>query len=40
MPDWARLRGAMRGDIIVDGRNIFDRAEVEAAGLRYAAIGK
>lgn len=40
MPDWARLRGTMRGDIIVDGRNIFDRAEVEAAGLRYAAIGK
>ncbi len=40
MPDWTRLRGAMRGDIIVDGRNIFDRAEVEAAGLRYAAIGK
>ena len=40
MPDWARLRAAMRGDIVVDGRNIFDRAEVEAAGLRYAAIGK
>lgn len=40
MPDWARLRGTMRGDAIVDGRNIFDRAEVEAAGLRYAAIGK
>lgn len=40
MPDWARLRGTMRGDAVVDGRNIFDRAEVEAAGLRYAAIGK
>ncbi len=40
MPDWARVREAMRGDALVDGRNIFDRAEVEAAGLRYAAIGK
>ncbi len=40
MPDWARLKSVMRGDLVVDGRNIFDRAEVEAAGLRYAAIGK
>lgn len=40
MPDWARLRHSMRGDLIVDGRNIFDREEVVAAGLRYRGIGK
>ncbi len=40
MPDWARLRATMRGDAIVDGRNIFDREELLAAGFRYFGIGK
>lgn len=40
MPDWARLRAAMRGLVLVDGRNIFDRSEVRGAGFRYLAIGK
>lgn len=40
MPDWARLRTLMRGDAVVDGRNIFDRREVTAAGFRYLGIGK
>lgn len=40
MPDWAQLRRIMRGDIIVDGRNIYDKHEVAAAGFRYRAIGK
>lgn len=40
MPDWTQLRATMRGDAVVDGRNIFDKAEVEAAGFRYFGIGK
>ncbi len=40
MPDWAQLRRIMRGDVIVDGRNIYDKREVAAAGFRYRAIGK
>ena len=34
MPDWTQLRATMRGDVNVDGRNIFDKPEVEAAGFR------
>ena len=40
MPDWAQLRGTMRGDVVVDGRNIYDKQEVCAAGFRYFGIGK
>ena len=40
MPDWSQLNATMRGDAVVDGRNIFDKAEVEAAGFRYFGIGK
>ena len=40
MPDWAQLRRIMRGDVVVDGRNIYDKREVAAAGFRYRAIGK
>jgi len=40
MRDWTQLRARMGGDAVVDGRNIFDKAEVEAAGFRYFGIGK
>lgn len=40
IPDWGRLRSAMRGRVIVDGRNIFDKEEAAAAGFTYRAIGK
>ena len=36
----AVLHAAMRGDAIIDGRNIFDKPEVAAAGFRYFGIGK
>ncbi len=35
-----RLREAMRGDLIVDLRNMYERASMEAAGLRYLSIGR
>ena len=34
------LAASMRGDVLVDLRNIFTRAEAEAAGLRYTGVGK
>ena len=40
MPSWSRLKSVVRGDLVVDGRNIFDRDEVVAAGFRYVGIGK
>jgi UDPglucose 6-dehydrogenase len=38
--DFARCAATMRGDLIVDGRNIFDPDKVRAAGLRYAGVGR
>jgi UDPglucose 6-dehydrogenase len=38
--DFARIAQLMRGDLIVDGRNIFDPEAVRAAGLRYLGVGR
>lgn len=40
MPSWQTLHETMRGDLIVDGRNILDKEEALAAGFRYLGIGK
>lgn len=40
IPDWAELKKRMDGDVIVDGRNIYDPAEVERYGFRYYCIGR
>lgn len=40
IPSWGVVRNAMRGDSIVDGRNIYDRNELKELGFRYKAIGK
>lgn len=34
------IRNLMRGDVVVDLRNIFDPAAIQAAGLRYTGIGR
>ncbi len=39
LPNWARVAEAMRGGVVIDGRNIYERHEVEAAGLKYLRIG-
>ncbi|MBR2931799.1 MAG: UDP-glucose/GDP-mannose dehydrogenase family protein [Rikenellaceae bacterium] len=39
LPNWARVAEAMKGGVVIDGRNIYDRHEVEAAGLKYLRIG-
>jgi UDPglucose 6-dehydrogenase len=38
--DLAQVRGAMRGSLLVDGRNFLDPDEVRASGLQYEAIGR
>jgi nucleotide sugar dehydrogenase len=38
--DLGELRARMRGDLVLDGRNLLDPAAVEAAGLRYEGIGR
>ncbi len=40
VPNWQAAGRAMRNRLLLDGRNIYDRAEVEAEGFRYIAIGK
>lgn len=37
--EYADLKASMKGDVIVDGRNILDRNEAEAEGFVYYGIG-
>jgi UDPglucose 6-dehydrogenase len=39
-PDFARIKAALRTPVIFDGRNLYDPAAVEAAGLAYYGIGR
>jgi UDPglucose 6-dehydrogenase len=38
--DWAAVKAAMAGDVLVDGRNALDPVAVRAAGLTYEGIGR
>lgn len=40
VPSWNVIRKAMRGNLIVDGRNIYDATELEEEGFKYHCIGK
>ncbi len=39
LPNWEVVRRAMRGNVVVDGRNIFDRNELRTLGFDYYGIG-
>ena len=39
-PDFAMLKNAVRDQVVFDGRNLYEPAEVEAAGLAYSGIGR
>ena len=39
MPSWNVIRKVMSGNIVVDGRNIYDRSEMEELGFVYTRIG-
>jgi UDPglucose 6-dehydrogenase len=38
--DFIEVAGAMRGDVVIDGRNALDPETVRAAGLRYEGVGR
>lgn len=40
LPSWAVIRKAMRQPVILDGRNIYDKKEMEEQGFVYHCIGK
>ena len=40
MPAWNVIKKVMRGAAIVDGRNIYDRQELEEQGFSYTRIGE
>jgi UDPglucose 6-dehydrogenase len=39
-PDFARIKQALRTSVVFDGRNIYEPAAVETAGLAYYGIGR
>ena len=39
MPSWSALHRLMRKHVIIDGRNIYDVAEVRENGFTYSSIG-
>ena len=39
-PDFKRIKEALSTPLLVDGRNIYDTAQVTAAGLLHCAIGR
>jgi UDPglucose 6-dehydrogenase len=39
-PDYARLRGAMRTHVLVDGRNVWSPTDARNAGFTYFGIGR
>lgn len=39
VPSWEVLKKAMRGRVVIDGRNIYDREEMARNGFEYECIG-
>ena len=39
-PDFEALKAALGDGVVFDGRNLYDPAEVEEAGLAYYGIGR
>ena len=40
LPSWAVIKKAMRTPILLDGRNIYEKKEIEELGFTYHCIGK
>ena len=40
VPSWPVVAKAMRGNVVIDGRNIYDAQEINASGLNYYSIGR
>ena len=40
LPSWAVIKKAMRIPVLLDGRNIYEKKEIEELGFTYHCIGK
>lgn len=40
MPSWTKIKQLMKDNVIIDGRNIYDHAEMQSEGFRHYSIGK
>ena len=40
LPSWNVIKKVMTGNVVVDGRNIYDREELESQGFTYTRIGE
>ena len=40
LPNWNKIKEAMNVPLIIDGRNIYDAAELQKAGFTYLCIGR
>ena len=40
MPSWNVIKKVMTGNVVIDGRNIYDRHELEENGFVYTRIGE
>ncbi len=40
LPSWAVIKKAMRTPVLLDGRNIYEKKEIEELGFTYCCIGK
>ena len=40
LPSWRVIAKAMRGNVVIDGRNIYHRRDLEEEGLEYRGIGR
>jgi UDPglucose 6-dehydrogenase len=38
--DFAEVARRMRGQLVLDGRNFFDPAAIQSAGLTYEGVGR
>ena len=36
--DWESIKNSMRGHVLLDGRNLLDRARLSKAGFRYLSL--
>jgi len=39
MPSWGVVKKSMKGALILDGRNIYDKEEMKELGFEYESIG-
>ncbi|NTU95878.1 MAG: UDP-glucose 6-dehydrogenase, partial [Bacteroidales bacterium] len=40
LPSWSKIKQLMNGNVIIDGRNIYDNSELVSEGFIHYSIGK